>query len=126
MTRLTRNQVLLLHEQMLSATGGRPGVHDPGLLDSALAVPYAGWDDEEFYPSIQSKAARLAYGIISNHPFHDGNKRTGVQAMLVLLYLNGIQVEATTADLVSLGLGLADGTLSSADAHDWIIERELP
>lgn len=124
MTRLTRRQVVLLHDQMLDATGGLPGIRDENLLDSALAAPYAGFDDVEFFPSVQAKAARLAYGLVANHPFNDGNKRIGVQAMLVLLHLNGIRLDLVDDDLVQLGLALAAGSLGAADVQAWIATHQ--
>jgi len=123
-TRLTRRQVVLLHEQMLAATGGLPGIRDENLLDSALAAPYATFDEVEFFPSVQTKAARLAYGLVANHPFNDGNKRIGVQAMLVLLHVNGIRLEPADDDLVKLGLGLADGSLDAGDIQAWIANHQ--
>jgi death on curing protein len=123
-TRLTRRQVVLLHDQMLAATGGLPGIRDENLLDSALAAPYAVFDEIEFFASIQAKAARLAYGLVANHPFNDGNKRIGVQAMLVLLHLNGINLEPTDDDLVQLGLALADGSFGAGDAQEWIATHQ--
>ena len=124
MTRLTKRQVVLLHDQLLAATGGMPGTRDENLLDSALDSPYAEFDAVEFFPSVQSKAARLAYGLVTNHPFRDGNKRIGVQAMLVLLHLNGINLEFSDDDLIKLGLGLADGSLDIADTLAWVAAHE--
>jgi death-on-curing protein len=123
-TGLTRRQVVLLHEQMLAATGGLPGIRDENLLDSALAAPYATFDEVELFPSIQAKAARLAYGPVANHPFNDGNKRIGVQVMLVLLHVNGIHLEPADDDLVQLGLGLADGSLDAGDIQAWIATHQ--
>ena len=124
MTRLTRRQVVLLHEQMLAATGGLPGIRDENLLDSALAAPYATFDEVELFPSVQTKAARLAYGLVANHPFNDGNKRTGLQAMLVLLHVNGVRLEAADDDLVAFGLGMADGSLDVGDIEAWITTHQ--
>ena len=77
MKRLTKRQVLLLHEQLLQEFGGTPGVRDEGLLDSALAAPFQTFDGQSLYPSVQAKAAQLGFGLVCNHPFVDGNKRVG-------------------------------------------------
>ena len=120
MRRLTRHQVLLLHAQLLAETGGADGVRDEALLDAALESPYAGFEDTEFYPSIEAKAARLAFGLVNDHPFMDGNKRIGVMAMLVLLDIIGVQLHVTDADLIWLGLSLAKGELDASEVLAWI------
>ena len=66
MKRLSKRQVLLLHEQLLSQSGGLQGVRDEGLLESALAAPFQAFGDADAYPSLQQKAARLGYGLIKN------------------------------------------------------------
>ena len=76
---LSKEQVILLHESLIKAFGGYPGLRDEGLLDSALAAPFQSFSGESAYPSPQAKAARLGFGIIRNHPFVDGNKWTGTQ-----------------------------------------------
>ena len=124
MKKLTRHHILLLHSQLLAATGGLDGIRDEGLLDSALESPYSGFADREFYPSVQAKAARLAFGLVSSHPFVDGNKRIGIMAMLVLLSINGIELDTTNDELVGLGLGLAQGTIDTDGVLDWIPHRQ--
>lgn len=82
MTCLTTDEVILLHEKLLSATVGSAGLRDQGLLESAVRSVDAAFGDVERYPSIEEKAARLASALISNHAFVDGNKRVGILAML--------------------------------------------
>lgn len=84
MIKLTKEQILMLHSELIQATGGRDGVRDIGLLESALENPFQSYGDEELYPSIQAKAARLCYGLVKNHAMLDGNKRIG--AMLCLYF----------------------------------------
>jgi len=122
--KLTRRHILLLHSQLLTETGGSDGIRDVGLLDTALESPYSGFADTEFYPSVQAKAARLAFGLVNNHPFVDGNKRIGVMAMLVLLSVNGIELDTTNDELVALGLGLAQGAIDTDGVLDWILRRQ--
>ncbi len=83
MKRLSKRQILLMHDQLLAQTGGLPGLRDKGLLESALSAPFHSFGDAEAYPSLPQKAARLCYGLVKNHPFVDGNKRIGAHAMLV-------------------------------------------
>ena len=74
MIKFSKEKVLLLHQIMAEATGGSVGVRDEGLLDSALEGAFAGFGDQEFYPTKEEKGARLGYTLISNHAFVDGNK----------------------------------------------------
>ena len=90
MIRLSKPQILLLHEQLIAETGGSSGLHDEGMLDSALNAPFQTFGGEDVYPSLQQKAARLCFGLAKNHPFVDGNKRIGAHVMLVFLALNGV------------------------------------
>ena len=87
MIRLSKPQILLLHEQLIAETGGSSGLRDEGMLDSALNAPFQTFAEEDVYPSLQQKAARLCFGLVKNHPFVDGNKRIGAHVMLVFLAL---------------------------------------
>lgn len=89
---LSKEQIIRLHEELVLETGGTGGIRDEGLLESAINAPLQSYDNIELFPSIQQKGARLGYGIIMNHPFVDGNKRTGAHAMLVFLAINGIEL----------------------------------
>ena len=110
---------------MGEATGGSVGVRDEGLLDSAIEGAFATFDGVELYPSKEEKAAKLGYSLISNHAFVDGNKRIGVYVMLSFLELNGIHIEAADEDVVSLGLGVADGSMEQKDILDWIHKHKM-
>ncbi|MDR0489023.1 MAG: type II toxin-antitoxin system death-on-curing family toxin [Propionibacteriaceae bacterium] len=122
---LTKRQILLLHSQLLVSTGGAQGIHDEGLLESALDSPRAGFSQEEFYPTVESKAARLAFGLVSNHPFVDGNKRIGILAMLVTLEGNGIVIDASNEDLIDLGMRLASGEVDTDGVASWINDHKF-
>ena len=92
---LALQETLELHRRVLEQTGGLDGVRDPGLLDSALAQPRMTFDGVEFMgPTIADKAAALAFSLIANHPFNDGNKRVGHAAMETFLVLNGHELSA--------------------------------
>ncbi len=125
MIRFSREKVKLLHQLMAEATGGSVGVRDEGLLDSAIEGAFATFDGVELYPSKEEKAAKLGYSLISNHAFVDGNKRIGVYVMLSFLELNGIHIEAADEDVVSLGLGVADGSMEQKDILDWIHKHKI-
>lgn len=86
---LTKKQVIALHRRLIEVTGGSYGIRDEGMLDSALSNPFQSFAGEELYPSLQTKAAQLCYGIVKNHAMIDGNKRLGAHVMLVFLALNG-------------------------------------
>jgi len=122
--KLSKRQVLLLHEQLLSETGGLPGLRDEGLLESALEAPFQSFGGEELYPSIQQKAARLGYGLIKNHPFADGNKRIGTHTMLVFLALNGIELDYTQEELEDIILKIAASEVQADALLHWLLEHE--
>ena len=124
MITLEKRQIIMLHEQIIQETGGGHGVRDEGLLDSALAAPFQEAFGTVVYPSIQQKAARLAYGLIMNHPFVDGNKRIGVHAMLVLLALNGIELQFEQDELSNEILLIASSTEGYEHLLDWIISHQ--
>ena len=123
MKKLTKQQVIILHEILIKFSGGMDGVRDMGLLDSALEASFTTFSSFSNYPTIQSKAARLAFGLIKNHPFVDGNKRIGILAMVSFLEVNGIKLICTDAELIDLGLRLADGSLEEKALLDFIIEH---
>ena len=123
MITLSKEQIIHLHSKMLEATGGLDGIRDEGLLDSALSSAHQTFDGKELYPSTAAKIARLAYGLVSNHPFVDRNKRIGTYAMLVLLELNQIETDFADDDIVRIGLELACGNMNDTQLLDLILER---
>ena len=125
MIKFSKEKVKLLHQLMAEATGGSAGVRDEGLLDSAIENAFATFGGEELYPSKEEKAASLAYSLISDHAFVDGNKRIGVYVMLSFLELNGIRIEASDDDVIKLGLGTADGSMKRDEILAWIMEHKL-
>lgn len=124
MIKLSKRQVLLLHEQLISETGGLPGLRDEGLLESALEAPFQSFGGEELYPSIQQKAARLGYGLIKNHPFADGNKRIGTHTMLVFLALNGIELDYMQEELETIILKIAASEVQAEALLQWLLDHE--
>lgn len=125
MKKLSKEQVLMLHAELLRETGGAEGLRDEGLLDSALNAPFQSFGETDVFPSLQQKGARLGYGLICNHAFVDGNKRIGTHVMLVFLALNGIELEYTQEGLSDMVLGVASGELQFEDMVKWIIKHQV-
>lgn len=118
---LTADEIIMLHSKLLNATGGLPGLRDRNLLESAVFGVNASFEDIEQYPTVEEKAARLAYALISNHAFSDGNKRIGILAMLITLKLNGVSIQYTQDELIALGLNLASGKIHYQDTLKWVM-----
>lgn len=124
MRKLSKEQILMLHSQLIEETGGSDGVRDYNLLESAIESPFQSFGGGELYPTIQAKAARLGYGLIKNHCMIDGNKRIGTHAMLVFLALNGIELKYTQKELYETILDVAAGRLDYEDLLNWVLEHQ--
>ena len=122
---LQKSHVIMLHEQLIEATGGSHGIRDDSMLESALATPFQSYGGIQAYPSLQQKAARLCYGLVKNHPFIDGNKRIGAHAMLVFLALNGIELTYTQEDLSDVILAVAASDAGYETLFQWLQEHEI-
>lgn len=125
MIKLTREQIIVLHAQLIRETGGTDGIRDEGLLDSALNAPFQSFGGTDSFPSIQQKAVRLGFGLVKNHAFVDGNKRIGAHAMLVFLALNKIELDYTQEELSDVILGTAAGEISFDGLLKWVLEHQL-
>jgi death-on-curing protein len=123
MKKLSKHQVVILHEILVKYSGGSDGIRDIGLLESALEAPFITFGGVSNYPTPHSKAARLAFGLVKNHPFVDGNKRIGILAMISFLELNGTKLVCTDEELIKIGLGIADGTIDEKTLLDFILEH---
>ena len=117
---LTREQVIKLHQALIETSGGSSGIRDVGMLDSALKTPLQTFDENELFPSVLDKAVRLAFGLIKNHPFIDGNKRIGTHAMLIFLALNNIMLSYKDEELIDIILKVASGKANENDLYTWI------
>ncbi len=116
---INERDALALHSRLLALYGGAPGVRDAGLLESALARPrhlHAYADN----PDLIELAAAYTAGIIHNHPFVDGNKRTGFVVGVLFLEMNGYRLTASEEDATKAVLGLAEGTLDEASFLAWL------
>ncbi|MBQ3645888.1 MAG: type II toxin-antitoxin system death-on-curing family toxin [Synergistaceae bacterium] len=116
--------VIALHDDLVNETGGSVGVRNMGLLISALNAPFQTFGECELYPTLYQKAARLAYGLVQNHAFIDGNKRIAAHVMLLFLKVNGIKLIFTQEELEDIFLRLAASEITFEDLTDWIITHE--
>lgn len=110
-----------VHELQIAQHGGASGTRDPGLLESALARPQhlAAYGE----PDVADLAAAYCEAIVRNHPFVDGNKRTGTICMLTFLRLNGARLNSSSQELAPVIWSLADGQLNGTDLAAWIRQR---
>jgi len=117
---LTLIEVLNLHRQIIEQSGGALGVRDLGALESALAQPRMTFGGEDLYPTLVDKAAAVGFSIIMNHPFVDGNKRTGHAAMETFLVLNGMEISASVDEQEQVILALASGNSGRESFVEWL------
>ena len=124
MKRLSKKQILMLHSQLIKATGGTNELRDEGLFESAITMPFQSFSGEDLYPSIEAKAARLCYGLVKYHAFVDGNKRIGVHSMLVFLAINDYELKYSQKELYTIILNVASGKKGFEDLLKWIKQHK--
>lgn len=95
-------------------------VRDRKLLSSALANPFSSWDGSDLYETVFDKAVQLCFGLIKNHPFIDGNKRTAIHALLVFLRLNKIKIEFNEEELFKIVISVAENSLNNRELSNWL------
>jgi death on curing protein len=117
---LMLEEIFELHRMVLAQTGGATGVRDLGALESAVAQPLMAFGGQDLYPTLADKAAAMAFSIIQNHPFVDGNKRVGHAAMETFLMLNGHQLDAAVDEQEQIILRVASGAIDRAKFTDWV------
>lgn len=113
---LTLDEVLALHADQIRRYGGRPGLRDLGLLQSALATPAVTFEGGFLHATPYEMAAAYLFHLARNHPFVDGNKRVALAAALVFLRLNGIRIREKGDGLYRLVMGVAEGRSGKAEA----------
>ena len=123
MIKFSREKVLLLHKLIAEETGGDANVRDIALLESALESAFQTFDGKELYPTKEEKAARIAYALIANHAFVDGNKRIGMYVLLTFLETNGVRINPSVEEVARVGLAVAAGTMKYEDLLLWIREH---
>ncbi|PID67176.1 MAG: type II toxin-antitoxin system death-on-curing family toxin [Fusobacteriales bacterium] len=121
MNKLNYENIVEIHSKVIENYGGLDGVRDDNALRSSAEQIYQSFGEEELYPSIEEKIARLGYSIITNHPCLDGNKRTGFTTMLVMLDINNIEVDIVkvqqSAEFIE---NVAAGKISYEEVIKWI------
>ena len=123
---LSPEQILFLHARVIAETGGAQGIRDIGLLISALDRLNAAFGGSEIYPDVFTKAAALLHSLIQNHPFVDGNERTGIAAAVLYIQANGFRLTATNTALESFTMSVARGEQEVQGITTWFIEHSQP
>jgi death-on-curing protein len=108
------------HARLIARSGGSLGIRDEGALSSALAQPRMTFGGADLYPTLPEKAAALAFSLIQNHPFVDGNKRIAHAAMELFLVANGYELEATTDEQERVILAVAAGEMDREEFAAWV------
>jgi death-on-curing protein len=123
MKRLCYETVIAIHSELIIESGGLNGIRDVNLLDASINSPFHTFEGSYLYPTLQAMAAHLAFSLIKNHPFLDGNKRIGILSMLVFLDINGLPVTCTDDELIIHGLSIAEGSFAEPELIEWIISH---
>ena len=118
--------VLLIHERLIQEFGGTPGLRDNEQLASAILRPYQIFDSSELYPTIEEKASALIESMISNHPFVDGNKRTGYALFRLVLLTEGKDLDCSQNEKYDFVLSVAKGKMKYDEILKWTRERIKP
>ena len=121
---LRKDVLLAVHERLLAEHGGVSGIRDEGLFESALGRPQNLFGYSK--PSVFDLASAYACGIIKNHPFVDGNKRTGFMAAYLFLGRNGFEFAATEEDVLIKTLAIAAGELDEQHCTEWLKTNSKP
>lgn len=123
---LTEEQALFVHARIISETGGHHGVRHLGMLQSAVGRPRATFEGRELYLDIYSKAAALLDSLVNNHPFVDGNKRTGIVCAGLFLQLNGLRLNAGNAGLEAFVIKFGAGRPGLRNIATWFKKNSEP
>ncbi|MEM1321588.1 MAG: type II toxin-antitoxin system death-on-curing family toxin [Bacteroidota bacterium] len=113
-------EALIIHQILIDRFGGSSGIRDQALLESALNRPYATFDGQELYPSPEEKASAIIESILINHPFTDGNKRTGYTLMRLLLMSYHKDIKATEEEKYDFVINIASSKYQYEDILEWI------
>ena len=116
---ITVDEVLVLHNLSINFFGGSPGIRDMNLLESAVGRPFQTFDNSEVYFSVFEKAAALFESIAKNHPFIDGNKRTGFLASLIFLKRNNIKLNSSEEEAYKFVMKVASSEITFQEMVIW-------
>jgi death-on-curing protein len=122
---LNEPTILSIHHAAIEEFGGADGIGDRSLFEAALAQPMQTFDGQDLYPTLEDKAARYAYGFIKDHPFIDGNKRTGAAVIFAFLRNNGRHFKPRLKDMQDMILSIADGSKGYDDLVEWLKAQPL-
>lgn len=117
---LALEQILIIHEDQIDRYGGSHGLRDLALLESAIYRPQTTFSGQELYSTVFDKASALLHSLVMNHPFIDGNKRTGAVSMIIFLGLNGIELKTDQDKLIEVILQVENKTLTIEQLSEWI------
>jgi death on curing protein len=120
---IKQEDVLKIHKLLIDQFGGSHGVRDESSLNSAINRPFATFDQQELYPEPVDKAAAILESIVTNHPFIDGNKRTGYVLARLLLLKSGLDIKATQEEKYEMVIAASKGEWKYEKIRDWIAER---
>lgn len=121
MTRFLKKEIVLaFHKDQLEQYGGKEGVRDESLLESALAQPEASFGGDYVHTDVFHMAAAYGYHLCQNHPFFDGNKRTALIAMYTFLFVNGYRIVADKKSLFAIMMDLANGKVSKGELKEFL------
>lgn len=123
---ITKEVILKLHELSIIKYGGSQGIRDEGLMESAIARPYQTFGGEDLYPTSYEKAAAIAESIIINHPFVDGNKRTGYLAMLAILDEGKLEFSIPNNNIYSFVIKISTGEIKFEEIVEWLKQNTAP
>ena len=115
--------VIEFHAQLIQRFGGEPGVRDYQMLDSSINAIYQTFDQKDLYPNIIEKATRLAFNLISSHPFLDGNKRIGMHMLIIYLRFENIDFYPSPKEVIRIGFSIAKGDLTYESFLKWVIKN---
>jgi death on curing protein len=117
---ISEKTILKLHDLSILKYGGAAGIRDQGLMESAIARPYQTFGGEDLYPTFIEKAAAIVESIIINHPFVDGNKRTGFLAMLAVLEAGKIRITSLNDELYNFTIKISTGEIKFEEIVIWL------
>lgn len=112
-----------IHKTLINTFGGSHEIRDHAALDSALARPFQTFDNNELHPDSLHKAASLIESMLINHPFIDGNKRTGYVLMRIFLISNGLDIKASQQEKYHLVMNIASGQIKLEEIVEWLTNR---
>ena len=121
----TVQDIYELHIQLEKTFILSSGIRDKNLLVSAVNTPFQTFMGNDLYPSIYDKAAQLCYGIVKNHPFTDGNKRTALHSMYVYLIINGFDITASQQEVENLIINVAAGNMTNIELAQWLKDNTI-